>query len=267
MKKNGQILIVVVVVMITAMIFGVAVSTSFLKRINRFSSGDSAGRASGVAEAAIEKILLKDITTLDTYIQNNTCGADCLLQITGADGIIAAAVLNLSYLGNTSSDFEINLKQAEAFELNLNTYPNSKNLSVCWNTPSVGEFPSVFGNYIYGASGDYKVDSYAYNTLGSLNSGNGFSNPAANYGYSNCFTVVGQSSPRLLRLKAEYTDVAVFIIPAQGTTLPKQGILIESIGTVAGISRKVRVKKIYESVPYEFDYTVYQKSLSEPLSN
>ena len=266
-KEDGQILVIIVIVMVVSITLGVSVSTSFLKRINRFSSVDTLSRAGGVAEAAVEKLLLKDIATLSSYIQNNTCGADCSLQITGIDGLTATAVVQLSYLGNSSSNFEINLKQSEAHEVNLGGYPDSRNLSVCWNTPASGDYPSIFANYIYGTSGSYKVDSYAYNTVGSLNSGNGFTAAAANNGYSNCFSITGRQNPQLLRLKTIYADVDAVIISAQGTVFPKQGILIESIGTVAGVSKKITVKKMYESVPYEFDYIIYQKSLSEPLSN
>lgn len=266
-KEEGQILIIIVILMVISVAIGVSVSTSFLKRVNRFSSVDTSSRATGIAEAAVEKILLQDIATLSSYIQNNNCGANCSLQITGADGITGSATVQLSYLGNSSANFEVSLKQSEVYEVNLSGYPSLKNVSICWNTPTLGNYPSIFANYIYGVSGNYSVVSYAYNTSGSLNSGNGFTNATANNGYSNCFTVIGQSSPQLLRLKVEYADVDVVVIPAQGTSFPKQGILIESIGTVSGISKKITVKKIYESVPYEFDYTIYQKSLSEPLSN
>lgn len=267
LRQKGQILVIIVIVMVVSVAIGVSVSTSFLKRVNRFSSVDTSSRAMGVAEALIEKLLLKDISTLSTYIQNNTCGADCSLQIIGTDGLIATAAAQLSYLGNSSANLEINLKRSEVYEINLNGYPNSKNLNVCWNTPTLGDYPSIFATYIYGILGNYSVISYAYNTSGSLNSQNGFTNATANNGYSNCFTVVGQLNPQLLRLKTEYADVTVVIIPAQGTAISKQGILIESVGTFSGVSKKVTVKKMYESVPFEFDYTIYQKSLSEPLSN
>lgn len=266
-QEKGQVLVIIVVVMVFSVALGVSVASSFLKRINRFSSVDTSGRAAGVAEAAIEKLLLKDITTLSNYIQNNTCGADCFLQITGIDGLTASAVVQLLYLGNSASNLDVNLKQSETYEVNLSGYPDSKDLSVCWNTPSLGNYPSLFANYIYGTSQSYTVDSYAYNTSGSLNSGNGFSSAVANNGYSNCFSITGRQNPKLIRLKTIYADIDAVIVPAQGTVFPKQGILIESTGTLSGISKKVTVKKMYESVPLEFDYTVYQKSLSEPLSN
>ncbi len=266
-KEEGQILVIIVILMVVSVAIGVSVSTSYLKRINRFSSVDTATRATGVAEAAIEKLLLRDITTLSNYIQNNTCGSDCSLQITGIDGLTGSAVVQLSYLGNSSANLEVSLKQSEVYEVSLSGYPSSKNVSVCWNTPASGDYPSVFANYIYGTSGNYNVVSYAHNTSGSLNSANGFSAATANNGYSNCFSIIGQLNPQLLRLKTEYADIDAVVIPAQGTVFPKQGILIESIGTVSGVSKKITVKKMYESVPYEFDYTIYQKSLSEPLSN
>src|SRR3972149_1096189 len=265
-NENGQTLVIVVFLSIIALILGVTVSLRYLTNVRDIAQTDSSSRALAVAEASVERILLLPTETLEGYINSGNCGSDCYLQIPGADGINAEAAITLSYLGNTSEAYPISLKKDNSGEVNLNGYPNTTNVSVCWNN-TIGDLPSVTALYVYGNSGSYDADAYSYNSVGSTHSDNSFSQATAQFGYQNCFTITGKAAPNLLRLKSFYSDVLINIVPASGASIPTQGILISSEGRVSEQIRKIEVIKTLYHMPTQFDYVLYQKSNTDALSN
>jgi hypothetical protein len=266
-KQSGQALIVIVSVMIIALAIGVSVSSRFVKGLRGVTQTDSSNRALAVAEAAAEKMLTIPTATLEDYIINNNCGTVCTTTITGADGVVATANVLLSYMGNSSSPFPIKISTTDITQVNLKGYANNQPVSVCWNNPASGDKPSVIGYLYYGAVGSYSLDSYAYNASTSVHSENGFSFATGANGYTNCFSTTGRTNTVMLRLKSVYNNVSAVVIPANGQTIPSQGILISSTGTVGSAVRKLSVLKTPSILPVDFDNVLYTKSTTEPLSN
>ncbi|HSX39426.1 MAG TPA: hypothetical protein VLI92_02440 [Candidatus Saccharimonadales bacterium] len=266
-SEQGQTLVIITFLMLIALGIGVSISNTFFKNLKTLSQTDDSSRASAVAEAAVERLLLVSQATLQNYIQFNNCGTACTLTINSTDGITARATVVLSYVGNSSANYEVKLQKNETTEVSLSSYPNTTDLSVCWNTPSSGPLPSVTALFFYGASGSYLANNYAYNTLGSSHSDNGFASPTAHFGYTNCFTVTGNTNPVALRLKSLYADADVFVVPATNVSIPIQGILLDSTGTVSTVSKHIQVIKNFASTPTVFDYILYQKSTTTALSN
>ncbi len=249
--------------MLVALSIGIAISSSFYKRLKIVSQADMSSRAGAVAQAGVEHMLLLPQSTLNNYVTNNSCGSNCVVQITGADNVVATANVELSRLGSSTAAYGIDLLQSDMMQVNLSGYPQNTALSVCWNEPNM----SVFTNYIYGTSGSYLSDSYSYNAVGSTYGNNGFSNATAAFGYSSCFTFTTKANSVMLRLKSIYTDGQAFIRPATNVSIPQQGILVKSIGS-AGTTRKTLSVVVSDSVvPIDFDYVLYQKSATDPLSN
>lgn len=265
MNQRGQTLVIIVLVMLVALSLGITISTRYFNRLRNITQTDSASRAIAVAEAAVEKILLLPNETLENYVEYGNCGSDCTLQITGSDGVAAVANVTLSYVGNSSDPVSTNLAQTSYSVINLEGYGHGKKIWICWNSPPLGELPSVTGLY-YFKDTRYEVNPFAYNSIGSPYTTNGFSEASANYGYQNCFSVTASETPYKIRLKSIYNETPVVIIPSSGEEIPLQGFLIESTGNFAGITKKVKVIKSDPILPNEFDYTIYSKSESEPLS-
>jgi hypothetical protein len=265
-SESGQTIIIVAFVMVLALALGVSIASGFVERFWEVSSSDASYRAVAVAEAAIERILVIPNETLLDYIQFGTCGTDCQLSVTGSDGVTAEANVTLSIVGDTPDPYMLSLREGYVSEVSLVDYPDNTSVYVCWDSPS-GELPSLYATHVYGESGSYDSESYAYNSIGSAHSDNNFDTAASSFGYGHCFTVSGEEDPYLLRLRAFYNDVDVFIVPAGGVNVPSQGILIESVGQVARTEKKVTVVKSPPYLPLPFDFVLYQKSDSEPLSN
>lgn len=265
-KQNGQTLIIIILVSLLALGMGLTISSRFIKTFRSHITTDSSSRALAVAEAAIENMLLKPQTTLEGYINYNNCGSNCYYEIVGVDGVKASATIKLSFVGNSSDAYKLSLKTNESGEVSMAGYPNNQNVSVCWNSSS-GNYPSIKALFFYGSAGSYAVDNYAYNSVGSSNSDNGFSTVSSGGGYNSCFTVIGKQTPQTLRVSSIYGDADVYIVPSVGASIPEQGILIEADGVVSDITRKIKVIKSATYLPTQFDYILYQKSKTDPLSN
>ncbi len=262
-KQKGQTLVVIIVLMVIALSIGIAISSKYIRGLRNITQADQASRALAVAEAAVEHILLLPISTVEDYAINGNCTTDCYLEITGADGQTIYANVELSVLGNSSDPYISELKVDEDLQVVLNGYPSGESLYVCWNQADM----SVTGLYVHGTTGGYEADAIAYNPTTTTHGDNNFNIAAPLFGYNNCFTLTTKDDSALLRLKANYEENIVVIIPAGGTSLPTQGILIESTG-VAGNAQKVVSVIITDPIlPSQFDYVLWQKDPSEPLSN
>lgn len=261
-EQKGQTLIAIVAMMLLALTIGFSISSRFISRLKSFTRTDDAAKAQGVAEAAVERILLLPSSTLENYIQFNTCGSNCLLQITDVNGQKITATVSLSYAGDTSNAFLVDLSTTDSYQLDLNSYPTGHKITVCWDTPA-----SVYASYIYDNSGTIAAQQYAYNAAGSEFFGNGFSQAASAFGHQNCFDVSTINTPIILRLRGFYLNSKVSIYPDAGSTIPKQGIVIASVGKAGTSVRTVSVLKTSAIAPAIFDFAIYQRSGSDPLSN
>lgn len=266
-NQSGQTIASIVMIMIVALSVSVAISARFFKTLRQASRTDSANRSLAVAEALVENLLSKDYQTLQDYIDFNSCGTECVLQIVGDDGVEANATATLTRAGNSSEPFEIEVTEDSLVEVSLDGYPDDTPVYVCWDVPGAGELPSLTGALLKGVDGDYSIDAYSYNSIGSIHADNGFSDATSQSGFDNCFSVDSSTSPKALRVKSIYNGVTAYIIPEGGANLPSQGILISSTGTVEEAERTVEVLMSTPYMPAPFDYVIYHYSSDYPLSN
>lgn len=269
-NESGQTLVIIVFVMVIALAVGIGISNRFVSNLRISSVVDSSGRAVSVAEALVERLLIVDNSTLEDYINFGSCGSNCTLTIPGIDGVDATATATLSYEGNTSDPLQVPLTVSETVEVNLDTYNDLSDSWVCWDDisgfPGSAQ-PSIVAMHVFGNSGSYSMNTYAYNAISSTNTSNGFDTATALYGYDNCITISGQNNPRLLRLRPIYNSVTAYFIPDSGVTVPSQGIRIEAEGSVLDTRKTVTVIKSATSLPVDFDFAIISRSETEPLSN
>lgn len=261
-QQKGQTLVVVLMIMILALSMGLTISSRFVKNLHNVVGADNSSKATGVAEAAVERILLLPADTLTSYINNNTCGSDCALQITDSTGQKLDATVTLSFVGNSGSSYPISIAEADAAAVSLTGYQQGRSVYVCWNDSN-----SIIGYYIYTQSGVTKATPFAYNAVLANNTTNGFSSASANFGYQNCFSIVASQTPIALRLHSVYGRTDVNVLPEAGFNIPVQGIKIVSTGKVGNATKIITVIKSTTFTPAYFDYSVYQKSETDALSN
>lgn len=264
-KESGQTSIVVFFLLIVGLAIGMGVSSNYIRTLRMSKEMDLSYRAVAIAEAGVERMLALPYSTLDEYINNNSCGSVCVLEVTDPNNVTSRADISLSHLGSSGDPFSIELTTQDVGQVELSGYPDGANLSVCWDSGS--EDPSITGFLIYGSGSTYTIDNYAYNSVISSHTGNGFDTATSGMGFENCFTVTGRSSPVMLRLKAVYSNFTAYVIPASGQVLPSQGILIDSVGQISDTVKTVQVLRTMSAAPVQFDYVLYQRSVSDPLSN
>ncbi len=268
MKKDecGQAIVIIFILITLALGIGVGIASRFVRNIRSSRQVDLASRAVAIAEAGVEKVLLEPYDALDNYIQYGSCGAVCQLTITGEDGVIANSQVTLSYLGSSADPYRVDLSEDNVQEINLSGYPASKNIWVCWNATGA-DAPSVVAAYYHGTPSSYGVDYFSYNSPGSSHTDNGFDTATGFFDYLGCFDFSSKADSLILRLKSIYAEVNVYVLPDVGEMIPSQGILISAEGTVEDVTRVVKVLKSKPFLPAQFDYALYSRSSTEPLSN
>jgi hypothetical protein len=260
--QKGQTFVVVVVIMLIAMSVGIASSSRFLISLRSIVSSDNVTKAQGVAEAAIERLLLQSSETLTGYINNNNCGSNCTLTIIDTTGQQLTATVVLSLLGNTSDKYSLAINESESASVNLTGFPTGKTVYACWNGTT-----SIQGMYIYSQSGVIKATPFAYNSVLAYNTGNNFAASSANFGYANCFGTVASETPLAIRYRSLYGRTDLDVLPESGYTIPIQGIKMVSTGKAGGAVRKITVVKSNSYTPVYFDFALYQKTWDTSLSN
>jgi Tfp pilus assembly protein PilX len=266
-NQKGQAIVAVFFVMVLAFSIGVGVSSRFLKSTRVSIRTDNSYRALAIAESLVEKLLVLPTATLRDYIEYDSCGADCLLEFTGDDGLVANATATLGYVGETSDPYLVSLTPTTVEEVNLTGYSDNTSIYVCWESASVNPKPSITGLLIYEDSGEYVAEDFACNSVDSVISDNNFDDASANFGYTNCHEINSRQNPVALRIRSVYNDLDAHVVPASSENLPSQGILIESVGVVQDATRKVSVIRSDPYLPIQFDYLLFQTSLTEPLAN
>jgi len=256
MSQKGQALVSVVFLMLIALSAGIIISSRFFKSLHVFTKSDNSAKASYVSEALAERLLYKSEDTLTDYVNNNSCLQECYVQF--EDGSEAYAEVKI--LGNSSDEYSFKVAKDTSTEINLEGYPTDSYMDICWNDRA-----SVAGMYINKSSGEYQVDTYAYNAVSSeYDSDFEVASPA--YEYANCFRLNTHDTPILMRLKAFYEDTYLNIIPNPSSVLPKQGFLIKSNGRFLDTYKSISVTKKHSISPDIFDYVLYQTSSETSLS-
>jgi len=261
-KQKGQTLVIVLFIMVVALTMGIIISNRFIKTLRDISQSDNSSRALAVAEAAIENILLVPQETLEDYVNYGNCGEDCVLEISKEPGYRARADVALSFAGASNDPYSIKIEEGGTYQLFLDGYGSGSVVNICWDNNS-----SIYSSYIYENAGLISSKIYVFNPVGYSGEENGFLEATSLYGHTSCFLVDTVGIPKLLRVKAYNEDALVYFIPAEGQSIPSQGILIKSVGRSGDAVKVVEVLKTEGAAPEYFDYVLYQKSEDSPLSN
>lgn len=260
---KGQVLVSVVMLMIIAAAASIAISTRFMKNLRSGITTDFSARSLAAAESGIERMLLLPNTTLEEYINNNSCGSACNYTLNGDDNIVSNVAVTLEFDGNTNNAYTVELSEDSIKEINLIGYAGS-NLNICWNSNDA----SIYASYVYQSGTDYSASTYAINSVDPADPFNGFELATSGNGYTNCYSLAfSGTSPQLLRLKSVYDTTSVYLLPSSSAVIPSQGILITSKATTQDITRSVTVLKSTTSLPELFDYALYQVSETDTLTN
>ncbi len=261
-NHKGQTLIAIIFLSLLATLMGVSISSRFISSLRNYTGLDNSYKATAAAESVVEKLLLFNSDQLSEFINTNNCGSNCTYSVTDFTGQPISASATLSFSGNSAEPFSLNLDQNDFGTVSLTGYASNSTVSICWDGQT-----SIYGSYVYDSSGTLRAVPYSYNSVSSPYIGNGFSNASASHGFANCFNVTTTGTPKFLRLKSYYGRTLIYVVPAVGMLIPTQGILIESTGRSADVTKVVRVLKTDPMALPFFDYAILQTASDSNLTN
>lgn len=289
----GQILVVVLLVMAVVLTVVLSAASRSITSVSVSRKEEEALRAFSAAEAGIERALVSTgVATLSDSLERDVSYTAHVSGIAEGSGEYYLPVLIAS--GEAATVWFVSHDSIGRTVCDA-AHPCfvGKKLRVCWGQPGTSSSspssPVVQLNVFYLTSvDDFATSSVAraiYDANSSRASGSGFSSPSIVGGCTitqknlafgtdidlNSLGVPSNvtSNPNLLklaRLKLLFGDmshpVGVSVNdPANGgSTLPRQGDRVESVGSAGEANRKIVVERIYSSVPSIFDYGLFSGS-------
>lgn len=260
MKRNGQALLIIVLVMAVALTVGLAVISRSVTDIRISSQEEESARVFSAAEAGIENALKigatqGDFGDIHYDVEETAMGA-------GTEFVFP----NQIEVGDTQTVWLVN-HDADGNFMETAGYTAS-GLNVCWEDtdPETALEVSIF----YKDAGIYKIARGAYDAE-TASRANSFSLPddgscaglnrKKELKWSDDFGISldGNTFLLFLRLKPLYNKAKIGIVAGAGGTLPSQGTCFESSATLetSGVTRRVRQCQFHKSPPAVFDYVLF----------
>ena len=261
-NESGQFLVYILaaIVVASAVTFGVAYRS--LSATRRTGIDTRSAQALYSAESCAEVAL----SLSDTELADLSGDPATELDITGDSVVDCSYAVSLD--GGTNSLTPFTIEKDEVREINIDNYGTGE-ITINWDTVATEDAILVV-RVISQTGGNYTVDSLIYDGNNTVSCGTyavgAFSTPNSGSvpSYSHSFTFTPGNTAKLLRIMALCTPTTVFI---QGqSNFPAQGYVINASGTNAGTIRKVQVVRGHPQLPAIFDYALFSKSGSAPLS-
>ena len=263
--QRGQILLIVVLVMVTALTIGLSVAARTITNVRTSQEAENSEKAFSAAEAGIEQSLTHNSSTNGSF-SNNTTYKTTVNQISGTQFT----------LNNGSAVFK-----DDAIDVWLSTYPNyanpwTGNITLYWgdssdtcsqtegtNTISALEVVAVTGNKANPYVTRYAFDPCSQRSLDNkftfISSGGGVV-AGKTYSYRRTLSITSGLFVRIIPLYGPTTLAVTGCDSANAncSALPSQGTVIEATGTSDNTSRKLVSYRSYPKIPTElFPYSLF----------
>jgi hypothetical protein len=276
---RGQALLITVLVLTIALTVALSLirrTTADVKTTNQL---EESARAFSVAEAGIEDVLKRASGTSVT-IQSGNGSATFETTFVSLSGTSAVYTYpSETQKGEVATLWLVPHTQDNALdETGVDYYckeAGACTIEVCWEQPvNPTDVPAIEMTVLYRTiAGLYDIQRFAYDPdavrlgnsftrVGVLGSGCG----RASGVYTVTLTLPTTNvRPLALRLRPYYNKTAFIISPLSSRTLPSQGFEVSSTGkTESGMTRKIIVKRNYDSPASIFDFVLYSNTI---LSN
>jgi hypothetical protein len=256
--QRGQILLIVVLVMVTALTIGLSVAARSITNVRSSQDASDSEKAFSAAEAGIEKSLTSNSAVIGSF-PNNSSYKTNIISVGGVEFAL-----------NEGSP----VLKDEPADLWLSTYPGygnqrSGNVSIFWgsssdscknnetqNTMAAVEVIVFSGTVNAPVTTHYAVDPCAQRRLVNRFQASGIGNniiSGVTYAYNMSFVVNNGLFVRITPLYAP-TRIAVRGCDAANancSAFPVQGTLIQAVGTVDKTQRKIQTYRYYPRLPAE----------------
>jgi len=259
--ESGQFLVYILAAIVVASVVTFGVAYRSLSSTKKTSVDTRSAQALYSAESCAEVAL----SLSDDDLEDLSGDPPTELDLTG-DGVNDCSYA-VSLDGGTNSLTPFTIEKDEVREIDLNGY-GTGDITISWDTTPAQDAILVVRT-ISQTGGNYTVASLIYDGNDTVSCGTyavgAFSAPDPGSGaYAHSFTFTPGNTAKLLRIMALCTSTTVFV---QGqNNFPAQGYVINASGTNAGAIRKIQVVRGHPQLPAIFDYALFSKSGSAPLS-
>jgi Tfp pilus assembly protein PilX len=263
--QRGQILLIVVLVMVTALTIGLSVAARTITNTRTSQEAENSEKAFSAAEAGIEQSLTNSNNVTGSFT-NNTSYKTTVTTISGTQ-------ISLNNGSAVLTD--------DSQDLWLSTYPGytspwSGNITFYWGQPTdtcsnaeaAGTLSAVEIIVLSGTKANPQVTRYAEDPCSQRSLSNKFEYITSGggtvdgktYSYKKTIAV---TSGLLVRVIPLYGSTAMGVTGCDGanancSALPSQGTLITSIGTADTTQRKLVSYRRYPKLPIEiFPYSFF----------
>lgn len=271
MKREGQALLLILLVMAVALTIGVAVSSRAILTLRQITFSAQSVQALASAEAGLEDVL--------KCLNDGTCTAPYDPPAVDLNG---DGSNDFDYVAKTVGGTDVfadlpPLARDKVAQVSLDGYPAATSVFVSWvksnNQPEVDNPTALEISLIYLEEGTYKLARFAYDPDPIRRSANKFLAPGSlgyivgGTTYSYQVSIAAPAAPKLLRLRALYSKIpsSFAVSAAAGNNLPSQGVEIESTGFSGQVIRKVKAVYTAPALSELFDFVIFSGSDTKPL--
>jgi len=272
---KGQTLLITVLVLTIALTVVLSLIRRTTMDVRTTGQLEESARAFSAAEAGIEDALKNKVSKTGVTIQSGNGSA--IFDTTYTDLTGSSSVF--TYASSTAKGEVATIWLAPHDANNILDESGTGSycavneacpIEVCWDQPpllpseTVAVKPAVEVGILYKKNGAYGVVRFAYDP-DTARTGNKFTT-ASGTGcggmYSQAVTFpAGSGLPLALRLRPYYNQTTFSVSPSAGRTLPPQGFVVSSTGkTETGVTRKIVVKRNYDSPASIFDFVLYSNT-------
>ncbi len=265
---RGQVLLITVLVLSIAVTIALSLIGRSVTDVSMSRNMEESARAFSAAEAGIEEALRTNTQATNTTY---TPGAGYTSNISVIGDTTGVHTLPTITVGQAETVWLVGHTALNAID--ESSYYDNSTIDICWvhSTPAPALEVAIYyksgGTYLV-ARGGYDPDAERrlvnnFLPVDDDNAGCGATNDV----YRQTVTIPA-GIPLFMRIRPYYKSATVSIAPLDGTSLPKQGLEVSSVGctqitasgcTEGGVTRKIVVRRQYAGPATIFDYSVFSQ--------
>jgi len=275
-KLKGQTLLITVLVLTIALTVALSLIRRTTSDVKTTGQLEESARAFSAAEAGIEDVLKRASGTIVT-LQSGNGEATFETTFTNISGTSSVySYQTATEKGDVATVWLVPHKADNSLdEIGAGYYCETVGactIDVCWDqptTPTPTVKPAVEMTVLHKSGTSYDIDRFAYDP-DTTRTGNNFTKTGIGttgcgktgiYKVSLTLPTTG-GRPLALRLRPYYNKTTFIISPLSGRILPSQGFEVSSTGkTESGVTRKIVVKRNYDSPASIFDFVLYSNTM------
>lgn len=249
-KQNGQVLLIIVLVMVVGLTIGLSLASRSITNLRTSEEEVTSQQALSAAEAGIEQVSKTNASIANGSFLNNTTYNTSITSVSGNSFLLNGGN---DVLKDDGADVWLSNYSTDSAKLYQN--PWSGNLGIYWGKDNNGCNQAALEIVVISGSRANPVSrKYAFDPCLSRTSQNHFTFVSSggqasgkNFPFASSINI---SNGLILRVLPLYQETSIGV--SGDSALPSQGEIVTSVGTSGTTSRKVTVFQGFPTLPSEY---------------